>query len=118
MALDIPGIRAPFPSLSSGVAPFDGAGGTQAPDVVGEAVAATLTGPLSNRGGNVLSELNADQAVAAFRSAFADFLGADPRGVAHGRPGGIAPARPRRHRRAADCPWEQGRNNLRPRPVA
>jgi len=41
--------RAEFPSLESGIAHFDNPGGTQTPRVVGEAIAGTLTGPLSQR---------------------------------------------------------------------
>jgi cysteine desulfurase family protein (TIGR01976 family) len=77
--------RAGFPSLDSGIAHFDGPGGTQTPRVVGEAVERTLTGPLSNRFEGALSEQNADDAVTAFRAAFADLLDADPRGVVYGR---------------------------------
>ena len=47
---DVAALRAYFPSLDSGIAHFDGPGGTQTPTVVGEAIARTLTGPLSNRG--------------------------------------------------------------------
>jgi hypothetical protein len=50
MAFDVAALRAEFPSLESGIAHFDGPGGTQTPRVVGEAIARTLTGPLSNRG--------------------------------------------------------------------
>ena len=78
-------MRAQFPSLTSGIAHFDGPGGTQTPRQVGEAIASTLTGPLSNRGRAVLSERNADDAVIAFRQAFGDFLGIDPRGIVYGR---------------------------------
>ena len=85
MALDVVSLRSHFPSLDSGIAHFDGPGGTQTPREVGEAVAQTLTGPLSNRGSSVLSERNADEAVGAFRSAMADFLNADPRGIVYGR---------------------------------
>lgn len=85
MAFDVEYLRAQFPSLTSGIAHFDGPGGTQAPVQVGEAVARVLTGPLSNRGQGSLSERNADQAVLAFRLAMADFLGADPRGIVYGR---------------------------------
>lgn len=85
MPLDVHRLRAHFPSLASGIAHFDGPGGTQTPDVVGHAIAATLTGPQSNRGRSVLSEQNADDAVAEFRAAFADFLNADPRGIVYGR---------------------------------
>lgn len=85
MSLDISALRAQFPSLASGIAHFDGPGGTQTPAVVGEAIARTLTGPLSNRGTSVASERNADDAVTAFRAAMADLLAADPRGIVYGR---------------------------------
>ncbi|WP_306233414.1 cysteine desulfurase-like protein [Agrococcus beijingensis] len=85
MTIDVPALRAQFPSLASGIAHFDGPGGTQTPRAVGEAIAATLTQPLSNRGSLVVSERNADAAVVAFRSAMADLLGADPRGIVYGR---------------------------------
>ncbi|MET0672055.1 MAG: cysteine desulfurase-like protein [Microbacterium pygmaeum] len=85
MSLDIVALRAQFPSLESGIAHFDGPGGTQTPAVVGEAIARTLTGPLSNRGAAIVSEQNADRAVVDFRHAIADLLGADPRGVVYGR---------------------------------
>ncbi|WP_430646964.1 cysteine desulfurase-like protein [Agromyces sp. GXS1127] len=85
MAYDVARIRSWFPSLEQGWALFDGPGGTQAPRQVGEAIATTLTGPLSNRGPLGESAQRADAAVAAFRDAVADFTGADPRGVVHGR---------------------------------
>ncbi|TQK18344.1 cysteine desulfurase family protein (TIGR01976 family) [Microbacterium sp. SLBN-154] len=85
MSFDIEGFRAQFPSLASGIAHFDGPGGTQTPLAVAEAIARTLTAPLSNRGSSVRSERNADDAVAAFRLAAADLLAADPRGVVYGR---------------------------------
>jgi cysteine desulfurase family protein (TIGR01976 family) len=85
MPLDAASLRAQFPSLDSGIAHFDGPGGTQTPRQVGDAVARTLTGPLSTRGSSVLSERNAEEAVGAFRSAMADFLNADPRGIVYGR---------------------------------
>jgi Transposase, Mutator family len=77
--------RAQFPSLASGIAHFDGSGGTQAPAVVGAAIARTLTGPLSNRGLGVASEQNAEDAILAFRTALADLLGASPAGIVYGR---------------------------------
>lgn len=85
MSLDVAALRSHFPSLASGLAHFDGPGGTQTPRVVGEAVAAALTGPLSNRGHAVVSERNAEAAIAAFRAAYADLLGASARGVVYGR---------------------------------
>ena len=85
MPLDVASVRAHFPSLAEGAAHFDGPGGSQVPDVVGRAVADTLTAAVSNRGTFTPSERRADAVVADFRSAFADFLGADPRGIVHGR---------------------------------
>jgi cysteine desulfurase family protein (TIGR01976 family) len=85
MSFDVAALREHFPSLGSGIAHFDGPGGTQTPREVGEAVARTLTGPLSNRGTGILSERNADDAVLAFRSAFADLLGVPREGVVYGR---------------------------------
>jgi cysteine desulfurase family protein (TIGR01976 family) len=85
MTFDVAAFRADFPSLASGIAHFDGPGGTQTPRVVGDAIARTLTGPLSNRGEGNLSEQNAEDAVAAFRSAAADLVGGDPRGIVYGR---------------------------------
>ena len=82
---DVTAFRTQFPSLASGIAHFDGPGGTQTPYAVGAAIAATLTGPLSNRGTTGLSETNADAAVMQFRAAYADFLGVPERGVVYGR---------------------------------
>src|SRR3712207_6970527 len=39
-----------FPALRAGAAHFDGPGGSQVPDAVAEAVAATLVAPMANRG--------------------------------------------------------------------
>jgi cysteine desulfurase family protein (TIGR01976 family) len=85
VSLDVDTLRSQFPSLESGIAHFDGPGGTQTPRAVGEAIARTLTGPLSNRGTIGRSEALADEAVRAFREAYADLLGADPRGIVYGR---------------------------------
>ncbi len=78
-------IRDDFPSLASGFAHFDGPGGTQTPRQVAEAIAATLMGPLSNRGSGSPSERNAEAVVTAFRAAMADYLDADPAGIVYGR---------------------------------
>ena len=85
MSFDVAAFRAEFPSLASGIAHFDGPGGTQTPAVVGEAIARTLTGPLSQRGSRLVSQRNAEDAVQGFRSAIADLLGGVPGGVVHGR---------------------------------
>ncbi|MGY2076429.1 cysteine desulfurase-like protein [Blastococcus sp. SYSU DS0828] len=84
MSLDVAALRASFPSLASGTAHFDGPGGTQVPEQVGRAVAATLTAPISNRGAVTAAERFADETVLAARLAMADLLGADPTGVVFG----------------------------------
>ena len=78
-------IRKDFPSLASGIAYFDGPGGSQTPSVVGEAIAKAITQPLSNRGANTISEKNADDYVIRYRQAVADLLNCDPKGVVYGR---------------------------------
>jgi len=78
-------VRGDFPALESGVAFFDGPGGTQTPRVVGDAIASALTGPLSNRGQDTIGAANAERHVTACREACARFLGAEPRGIVFGR---------------------------------
>ncbi|MBG0567011.1 cysteine desulfurase-like protein [Actinoplanes aureus] len=85
MAIDLTALRAHFPALDHGLAFFDGPGGTQTPRAVADAIAATLTGPLSNRGAVSISELNAERAVTRFRAAYADLLNVPAAGVVHGR---------------------------------
>ena len=85
MALDLTALRAHFPSLATGLAFFDGPGGTQTPTPVADAIAETLTQPLSNRGPRGESELNAEHAVQDFRAAYADLLHMSAAGVVHGR---------------------------------
>ncbi|MBX0301213.1 cysteine desulfurase-like protein [Cryobacterium sp. 1639] len=85
MTYDVAAIRAHFPALAAGTVHFDSPGGTQTPRSVGQAIADTLTGPLSIRGRRSPSERNADDAVTDFRSAMADLLGADPLGIVYGR---------------------------------
>ncbi|MBC2932040.1 cysteine desulfurase-like protein [Nocardioides sp. zg-1228] len=83
--LDVAAFRAEFPSLESGIAHFDNPGGTQTPRVVGDAIARTLTGPLSQRGSALVSQRNAEDAVVGFRAAVADLVAGRPGGVVHGR---------------------------------
>jgi cysteine desulfurase family protein (TIGR01976 family) len=82
---DVAKVRAHFPALESGLAFFDGPGGSQTPDVVGDAVRSTLLAPLSNRGDLTVAQDNAERAVVSARAALADLLGAEPGGVVFGR---------------------------------
>jgi cysteine desulfurase family protein (TIGR01976 family) len=85
MTLDVAGLRACFPALKSGVAFFDGPGGTQVPRQVADVMADTLCGPISNRGTVTGSELRADAVVREARAAVADLLGCEPDGVVFAR---------------------------------
>jgi cysteine desulfurase family protein (TIGR01976 family) len=82
---DVARIRARMPALASGVAFFDGPGGTQLPDVVADAMRTAMTEPLSNRGTVTQSERNAESLVLGSRRAAADLLGCDPAGVVFSR---------------------------------
>jgi cysteine desulfurase family protein (TIGR01976 family) len=82
---DVAKVRSHFPALESGLVFFDGPGGSQTPAAVGEAVRATLTGPLSNRGDLTVAQENAERAVLGARAALGDLLGAAPEGVVFGR---------------------------------
>ena len=85
MNYDVTRVRSHFPSLDTGIAYFDGPGGSQVPDVVGAAIAAAITKPISNRGLITDSEKNAEEIVQGFRSAVADLIDVDPQGVVYGR---------------------------------
>ena len=85
MSFNVEKIRADFPSLKSGLAFFDGPGGSQVPNQVGTAIAAAITQPISNRGVTTLSEKNAEEIVLGFRKAVGDLINADPTGVVYGR---------------------------------
>jgi cysteine desulfurase family protein (TIGR01976 family) len=85
MGLDVAAVRASFPALAAGAAHFDGPGGSQTPDVVAAAVAATMTSPMANRGSVTVAERNADAVVLAARQAIADLTAGDPGGVVFGR---------------------------------
>ena len=85
MAYDVDAVRAHFPSLATGVAYFDGPGGTQTPDTVGDAIRAAIVGPLSNRASVTASERRAEDFVIAAREAMADLTGQVPGGIVFGR---------------------------------
>ena len=85
MTYDVEKIRADFPALKSGLAFFDGPGGSQVPTQVGAAIAAAISQPISNRGVTTLSEKNAEEIVLGFRQAVGDLINADPAGIVYGR---------------------------------
>ena len=85
MAYDINRVRSEFPSLESGLAFFDGPGGSQVPRSVGEAIARAIIQPTSNRNTVTLSEQNAEKCVQDYRHAVADLLNCEPNGVIYGR---------------------------------
>jgi cysteine desulfurase family protein (TIGR01976 family) len=85
MAYDVNRIRKEFPALESGIAFFDGPGGSQVPKSVGNAIANAITQPTSNRNTVTLSEQNAEACVQGYRSAVADLLNCDISGVIYGR---------------------------------
>jgi cysteine desulfurase family protein (TIGR01976 family) len=85
LSYDVAAVRAHFPALKQGAAHFDGPGGSQVPDVVGDAVRATLVGAIANRGRVTAAERTAEETVLAARQAVADLLGLVPRGVVFGR---------------------------------
>jgi cysteine desulfurase family protein (TIGR01976 family) len=82
---DVAKVRARFPALESGLAFFDGPGGSQTPDVVAEAIRSALVSPLSNRGDLTVAQENAEHTVVGVREALGDLLGARPDGVVFGR---------------------------------
>ena len=84
VALDVPAVRARFPALRSGVAFFDGPGGTQVPDTVIEAIAAYLRESNANLGGFFAASRRSDELVDQARGAAASFLGATPDEVLFG----------------------------------
>ena len=85
MTFDVAAVRKDFPALDSGTAYFDGPGGSQVPRQVAEAIAATMTAGLANRGQVTEAERRADDVVVGARQAVADLLGCDPGGVVFGR---------------------------------
>jgi len=73
------------PALASGVAFFDGPGGTQMPQPVIDVMAAAMQAGLSNRGRLTAAARHADDITVAARQACADLLAADSRGIVFGR---------------------------------
>lgn len=85
MSFDVDAVRAHFPSLAGGTAYFDGPGGTQTPDTVGDAIRDAIIAPLSNQGTVTASERNAEALVSGARAAMADLTGGSADGIVFGR---------------------------------
>jgi cysteine desulfurase family protein (TIGR01976 family) len=75
MSLDLDAIRARFPALRSGIALFDGPGGTQCPQTVIDAVAGYLRDSNANLGGAFEASRRSDELVAEAHRVAARFLG-------------------------------------------
>lgn len=84
-AYDVAALRRHFPALAEGAAHFDGPGGSQVPDAVAGAIAATLGQALSNRGRTTAAERRADDIVLAARAAMSDLLRVPADGIVFGR---------------------------------
>ncbi|MFC4000285.1 cysteine desulfurase-like protein [Prauserella oleivorans] len=82
---DVDEVRKHFPALREGAAHFDGPGGSQVPEAVGEAVARTLCSAIANRGTVTAAERRADRVVLDARRAAADLVGGLPGGIVFGR---------------------------------
>ncbi|MGH3009399.1 MAG: cysteine desulfurase-like protein [Gaiellaceae bacterium] len=84
MNFDVEAIRARFPALRSGVAFFDGPGGTQVPQSVIDAVAGYLRDSNANLGGAFEASRHSDELVEGAHETAARFLGARPEEIAFG----------------------------------
>jgi cysteine desulfurase family protein (TIGR01976 family) len=81
---DIEGIRSQYPALKDGTAYLDGAGGTQVPECVIEAISDAHRSGLSNVHGNFAASHRSDQLIADAREAVADLVGGSAGGVVLG----------------------------------
>jgi cysteine desulfurase family protein (TIGR01976 family) len=73
--LELAAVRARFPALSSGIAFFDGPGGTQCPQAVIDAVAGYLRESNANLGGAFAASRRSDELVERAHETAARFLG-------------------------------------------
>jgi cysteine desulfurase family protein (TIGR01976 family) len=76
--LDLESARAQFPALSSGVAYFDGPGGTQCPQSVLDAIGGYLRESNANLGGAFAASRRSNELVARAHTTAARFLGCRP----------------------------------------
>jgi cysteine desulfurase family protein (TIGR01976 family) len=82
--LDLDAVRALFPALARGAAYFDGPGGSQVPQPVIDATAGYLRDANSNLGGAFATSRGSDEVMERGRAAAAEFMGAEPEGIAFG----------------------------------
>ena len=82
---DVQRVRAWFPGIREELARFDSPGGSLVAGQVAEAVAATMTAGLNQRGTLHAHEQRAEAVVQDCRAALGDLLGTDPAGVVLGR---------------------------------
>jgi cysteine desulfurase family protein (TIGR01976 family) len=78
---DIEGIRSQYPALKGGTAFLDGAGGTQVPESVIEAISDAYRSGLSNVHGPWAASRRSDHLIDAAREAVADLTGGEAGGV-------------------------------------
>jgi cysteine desulfurase family protein (TIGR01976 family) len=83
--LDIEAVRAQFPALASGVAFFDGPGGTQCPQSVIDAITGYLRESNANLGGAFAASRRSDVLVEHAHATAAGFLGCRPEEAAFGQ---------------------------------
>jgi len=81
---DIDGIRSQYPALRGGTAFLDGAGGTQVPEGVVEAICEAFRSGLSNVGGPFTASRRSVRLIADARAAVADLTGGEAGGVVLG----------------------------------
>ena len=81
---DIEGIRSQYPALKDGTVYLDGAGGTQVPECVIEAISDAHRSGLSNVHGSFPASRRSDQLIADAREAVADLVGGPAGGVVLG----------------------------------
>jgi len=84
VAFDVEAVRRRFSALRSGLAFFDGPGGTQVPDEVIEAVSDYLRDSNANVGGEFETSRRTDAVVTSARLAASEFLRCTPDEVAFG----------------------------------
>jgi len=81
MPFSIESVRSAYPALADGHAYLDGAGGTQVPRSVIDAIADAYRTGIGNVGGAFAASIRSDAIVTACRAAVADLVGGRPEGV-------------------------------------